>query len=91
MQNPSSYYAVPKDDGRIWADWSQSGRNGNVGYVRLSSMMLLCNSLAVLLEQCIIVIDNVGRGIIIFGAFFVWSCAASLPTSRDARNSVVAR
>ncbi|KAI0735547.1 hypothetical protein C8Q76DRAFT_610352 [Earliella scabrosa] len=37
MQNPSSYYAVPKDDGRIWADWSQSGRNGNYSWSSASS------------------------------------------------------
>ncbi|KAH9927515.1 uncharacterized protein BXZ73DRAFT_90762 [Epithele typhae] len=30
MQNHSSYYAVPKCDGRIWADWQQSGRSANV-------------------------------------------------------------
>ncbi|KAI1797529.1 hypothetical protein LXA43DRAFT_876841 [Ganoderma leucocontextum] len=40
MQNPSSYYAVPQSDGRIWADWQQSGRNRNHSWSSSSSATL---------------------------------------------------
>ncbi|KAM5532755.1 hypothetical protein V8D89_013552 [Ganoderma adspersum] len=40
MQNPSSYYAVPQSDGRIWADWQQSGRNRNYSWSSSSSATL---------------------------------------------------
>ena len=30
MQNPESYYAVPRCEGRLWEDWQQSGRSANV-------------------------------------------------------------
>ncbi|KAI0374547.1 hypothetical protein BV20DRAFT_517299 [Pilatotrama ljubarskyi] len=40
MQNPSSYYAVPKCDGRVWSDWQQSQRDGSSSWASTSVMTL---------------------------------------------------
>ncbi|TBU46532.1 hypothetical protein BD309DRAFT_606407 [Dichomitus squalens] len=40
MQNPNSYYVVPQSDGRVWADWQQSGRDRNHSCASSSSMTL---------------------------------------------------
>ncbi|KAI0688060.1 hypothetical protein C8T65DRAFT_712077 [Cerioporus squamosus] len=44
MQNPESYYAVPKCDGRIWEDWQRSGRSANYSWSRSSSQTTLGES-----------------------------------------------
>ncbi|RDX56271.1 hypothetical protein OH76DRAFT_608962 [Lentinus brumalis] len=41
MQNPESYYAVPKCEGRIWEDWQQSGPSANYSWSPSSSRTTL--------------------------------------------------
>ncbi|EIW64989.1 uncharacterized protein TRAVEDRAFT_68647 [Trametes versicolor FP-101664 SS1] len=45
MQNPSSYYAVPKCDGSVWSGWQQSEPSGGSSRASSSSAMTLRNTL----------------------------------------------
>ncbi|KAI0639019.1 hypothetical protein C8Q77DRAFT_1213713 [Trametes polyzona] len=40
MQNPGSYYAVPKCDGRLWPGWQQSEQSGSSSWASSSTMTL---------------------------------------------------
>ncbi|KAH9846630.1 hypothetical protein C2E23DRAFT_890716 [Lenzites betulinus] len=40
MQNPSSYYAVPKCEGRVWSGWQQSEQSGSSSRASSSTMTL---------------------------------------------------